>query len=87
MHELTLVADLMRKIGSIAAAESAPRVLAVNVKLGALAHISPEHFREHFTRAARGTIAQDARLSVELSEDARDPHAQEILLDSVTVGE
>ena len=34
MHELTLVADLMRKIGSIAAAESAPRVLAVNVEAG-----------------------------------------------------
>ncbi len=87
MHELTLVANLMRKIESIAAGERAARVLAVNVRLGALAHISPEHFRDHFTRAACGTIAQGARLSVELSEDARDPHAQEILLDSVTVGE
>lgn len=87
MHELALVANLMRKIESIAAGERAARVLAVNVRLGALAHISPEHFRDHFTRAARGTIAQGARLSVELSEDTRDPHAQEILLDSVTVGE
>ena len=87
MHELTLVANLMRKIESIAAGERAAKVLAVNVRLGALAHISPEHFRDHFIRAARGTIAQGARLSVELSEDTRDPHAQEILLDSVTVGE
>ena len=87
MHELTLVADLMRKVESIAAGERAPRVLAVTVKLGALAHISPEHFRDHFVRAARGTIAEDARLSVELSEDAGDPHAQEILLESVTVAE
>lgn len=87
MHELTLVGDLLSKIEAIAAGERASRVLAVNVRLGALAHISPEHFREHFTRAARGTIAQHARLSVELSEDARDPHAQDIFLDSVTVGE
>ena len=87
MHELTLVADLMRKVESIAAGERAPRVLAVTVKLGALAHISPEHFRDHFVQAARGTVAEDARLSVELSEDAGDPHAQEILLESVTVAE
>ena len=87
MHELTLVAALMRKVESVAAGEGAARVLAVKVKLGALAHISPEHFRDHFTHAARCTVAQDARLSVELSDDAGDPHAQEILLDSVTVGE
>ena len=87
MHELSLIADLMQKVESIAAGEKAAKVLAVNVKLGALAHISPGHFRDHFARAARGTIAQDARLFVELSEDVQDPQAQEIVLESVTVGE
>ena len=85
MHELSLIADLMRKVESIAAGEKAAKVLEVNVKLGALAHISPEHFRDHFAHAARGTIAENARLLVELSEDAQDPHAQEIVLESVTV--
>ena len=87
MHELSLIADLMRKVESIAAGEKAAKVLEVNVKLGALAHISPEHFCDHFAQAARGTIAEDARLLVELSEDAQDPQAQEIVLESVTVGE
>ena len=86
MHELFLIADLMRKVESVAAGEEAAKVLAVKVKLGALAHISPESFRDHFARAASGTIARDARLWVERSEDARDPRAQEILLESVTVG-
>ena len=87
MHELSLIADVMRKVESIAAAEKATKVLAVNVKLGALAHISAGHFRDHFARAARGTIAEDARLFVELSEDVHDPQAQKIVLESVTVGE
>ena len=81
MHELSLIADLMRKVESIAAVEKATKVLAVNVKLGALAHIAPGHLRDHFARAARGTIAEDARLFVELSEEA-----QEIVLESVTIG-
>ena len=87
MHELSLIADLMQKVESIAAGAKAAKVLAVNVKLGALAHISPGHFRDHFARAARGTIAEDAQLFVELSEDVQDPQAQEIVLASVTVGE
>lgn len=87
MHELSLIADLMQKVESIAASEKATKVLAVNVKLGALAHISPGHFRDHFVRAARGTIAEDARLFVELSEDVQDTQAQEVVLESVTVGE
>ena len=87
MHELSLIADLMRKVESIAAGEEAARVLEVKVRLGALAHISPDHLRDHFARAARGTVAEDARLRVERSEDVRDPHAQEILLETVTVAE
>ena len=87
MHELSLIADLMQKVESIAAGAKAAKVLTVNVKLGALAHISPGHFRDHFARAARGTVAEDAQLSVELSEDVQDPQAQEIVLESVTVGE
>jgi len=85
MHELSLMADLMKKVESIAAEQKAASVLEVKVKLGALAHISPGHFRDHFSHAARGTVAQGARLFVELSEDAGDPFAQEIVLESVTI--
>jgi hydrogenase nickel incorporation protein HypA/HybF len=42
-----------------------------------------EHFREHFEAAARGTIAEGCRLEIETLTDKYDPHAQDILLDSV----
>ena len=75
----------MRKIGGIALEQGASRVAAVKVKIGAFAHISPEHFREHFEQATRGTIADGARLDIVLNLDPDDPSAQDILLDSVEV--
>jgi hydrogenase nickel incorporation protein HypA/HybF len=85
MHEFSLINDLMRKIAAIAHEQSARRVVGVKVTLGALSHISPDHFREHFEAAATGTIAQDAMLDIETLTDEHDPHAQDILLDSVEV--
>lgn len=87
MHEFSLINDLMRKIKDIAAQHQADKVVSVRVRLGALCHISPEHFREHFEEAAVGTVATGARLEVELNPDENDPHAQDILLDSVEVEE
>ncbi|MFN0086650.1 MAG: hydrogenase maturation nickel metallochaperone HypA [Blastocatellia bacterium] len=85
MHELSLIADLMRKIEGIAREQGARKVVGVKVRIGALAHISPEHLLEHFVEAARGTVAEGARLETEMPADIADPHAQEIRLDSVEV--
>ena len=85
MHELSLIADLMNKIDAIAHEQNSQKVISVAVKLGALSHISADHFREHFIHASRGTVAEDARLDIEALTDTNDPHAQEILLDSVEV--
>ena len=87
MHEMSLMADLFRKIEAIATDENAKRVTRVRVKLGALAHITPDHFREHFEQAAAGTVAEGAQLDVEALTDESDPNAQDILLDSVDVDE
>lgn len=86
MHEFSLMADLLRKIEAVARQHDAPRVVGVRVRLGCMAHISPSHFREHFVEGTRGTVAEGARLDVELSQDPADPHAQDILLQSVEVG-
>jgi hydrogenase nickel incorporation protein HypA/HybF len=83
MHELSLIHDLMRKIESIAREHGGRRILSVKVRLGALSHISPEHFREHFVQAAAGTVAAGARLEIEQHKDEADPRAQDILLESV----
>ena len=87
MHEFSLINDLMWKIDAIAREQGARRVVGVKVRLGALSHISPDHFREHFGAAATGTIAEAARLDIETLREERDPHAQGILLDSVEVEE
>lgn len=83
MHEQSLMVDLMRKLADIARTHRARRITAVRVKLGALSHISPDHFREHFARAVRGTAAEGCRLDIEAPTDFRDAHAQDILLESV----
>lgn len=85
MHELSLISDLMRKIHQVAREQGAEKIARVKVRLGALAHISPDHFREHFEEAAAGTAAEGVQLEVEQMTDQTDRHAQDILLESVEV--
>jgi hydrogenase nickel incorporation protein HypA/HybF len=87
MHEFSLINDLMRKLEAIAGMHHTQRILGVKIKLGALAHISPDHFREHFVHATRGSSAEGARLEIEVLTDTTDRHAQEIILDSVEIEE
>lgn len=87
MHEFSLINDLMRKINAVAMEQGATRIVGVRVILGALCHISPEHFREHFEEASRGTPADGAELEIVFNPDPAEPHAQDILLDSVKVEE
>lgn len=85
MHEFFLIKDLIRKITTIAGEQHARKVIGVTVKLGTLSHISPEHFREHFVHASRGTIAEGAQLNIEVLTNVTDPQSQEILLESIEV--
>lgn len=85
MHEARLMSDLMEKILMVAKEQSAGKVVGIRVKLGALSHLSPEHFREHFEQIAAGTIAEGARVTALELTDIHDPQAQSILLESVEV--
>ena len=85
MHEFSLLADLLRKIETVREDNKAERVTRVGVWIGALAHISAAHFREHFDHAVRETALAGAQLDTELSSDERDPNAQQIILRSVEV--
>ena len=85
MHERHLMNDLMRRIGRAAEAHGGERVVAVSVWLGALSHMTPDHFREHFNEAAAGTLADGARLEIETSDDIHDPAASDVLLKNVEV--
>ena len=85
MHEASLMADLIRTITALAAREHAEKVTSVQISLGALSHISPEHFRLHFSQAALGTIAAGARLDIQERTDVTETHAQDVQLTSIEV--
>lgn len=83
MHETGLVRDLVRRLERAARDAGAERVSGAVVWLGALSNFSPEHFREHFDEAARGTLAEGAALTIETSPDIGHPHAQDVMMRSV----
>ena len=87
MHEFSLIKDLIRKISSIALEQHASKVIGVTIKLGVLYHISPDHFRDHFVLASRGTISEGARLNIEFMTDVTDPQSQEVLIKNIEVVE
>lgn len=87
MHELSLLNDLLKKIRQIALEQQPATLRSVTVELGALAHISADHFREHFEQAVSGTELEAVGLDVECNDDIHSPTAQDILLKSVELVE
>ena len=85
MHERALMRDVLARVQEAARTERASRVTGIRVRLGALSHFTPEHFREHFEDAARGTVAQGAAVVAVLESDIAHPHASDVLLESVEV--
>lgn len=85
MHEASLMNDLMAKIERVLDEQKAVRAVGVKVTLGALSHMSPSHFQEHFETATRGTRMAGARLDIDTLDDINDPGAQDILLEQVEV--
>ena len=87
MHETALVRDVVRRIEDLVHATCARYVTSVKVWLGALSHLSAEHFREHYAIEAQDLIAASATLSIEVSSDLDHPHAQHARLESVDLDE
>jgi hydrogenase nickel incorporation protein HypA/HybF len=83
MHEKHLTEDLVRKLEALAAEEGGSHVTRIRVRLGALSHFTPEHFREHFDDAAAGTVAEGAEVQAELDTDPTAPGAQGVVLETV----
>jgi hydrogenase nickel incorporation protein HypA/HybF len=85
VHEQAVMTRLMAAIEAAAHDERAARVTAIRVRLGALSHFTPDHFREHFVDASRGTIAEGASVDATLAEDPTEPDAQGVRLESIDV--
>jgi hydrogenase nickel incorporation protein HypA/HybF len=61
------------------------RVTRIRVRLGALSHFTPQHFREHFVDASRGTLAEGAAVETRARTDPTDADAQGVVLESIDV--
>jgi hydrogenase nickel incorporation protein HypA/HybF len=62
MHEIGLVDDIISKIRSELISLNGSGVKAVNICIGELEHVTPEHFEFHFRERARGTKAEKSEL-------------------------
>ena len=87
MHETALVRDVVHRMVDLARSASASRVTGAKIWLGALSHLSADHFREHFAVEARDTLAAGAKLEIKMSDDPKDPYAQHVRLESVDLDE
>jgi hydrogenase nickel incorporation protein HypA/HybF len=85
VHERALMDDLVRKLEALSRAQGGAAIATVRVRVGALSHLTPAHFREHFEHAVRGTAAEGAAVEAVLDPDTAAPHAQGVLLESVDV--
>jgi hydrogenase nickel incorporation protein HypA/HybF len=85
MHDRALMRDLLGRIEELARSEGATRVSRVTVRLGALSHFTPAHFREHFEDAARGTVAEGAHVDATLDPDLEATGAHGVVLESLEV--
>jgi len=86
MHEHGLIKDLIRKLEKVAADHNSEKIVCARVWLGALSHMNPEHFMEHFQEhAVNNSIVKDMLLEFEVSDDPFNPHALEVRLLDIDV--
>lgn len=85
MHESGLIEDLISKVESVARENAGRKVVAIEVSIGPLAAVEPEHLREHFEIASVGTLAEGAELRVRVSKDLSGENSAGVLLESVEI--
>jgi hydrogenase nickel incorporation protein HypA/HybF len=85
MHELSLISNLLSKIDSVVKDNGGKRAVSVEVWLGALSHLSRDRFADYFQQFSKGTVAEDAWLDIQVSDNIDDPDAQQLLLRNVEI--
>lgn len=85
MHELSLINNLLSKIDSVVKDNGGKRAVSVEVWLGALSHLSRDRFADYFQQFSKGTVAEDAWLDIQVSDNIDDPDAQQLLLRNVEI--
>jgi hydrogenase nickel incorporation protein HypA/HybF len=85
MHEHSLMQNFIKQILTAADKDKASEVSAISVRLGALSHMSKDHFIEHFNEVARDTIAEHARLDITEDQDPFADNALGIWIENIEV--
>ncbi len=65
MHELSLCADLMDQVMTIAKAHNADKVVSIVVRIGPLSGIEPMLLESAFSISRAGTLAEEAEFLTE----------------------
>ena len=66
MHEMSIAESLLDLIRDSARSDGFSRVTRVGVQLGAVGHVEPEALAFCFDVVTRGTVAEGARLEIEV---------------------
>ena len=85
MHETAWLHELVQAVAAVARRDGATRVVGVTVRLGLSSVLSIEHIREGFADAARGTIAEGARLVITQVGEEAGPIGRGEVLDSIEI--
>lgn len=67
MHELSIIASLFEILEDKAREQNARRITAVTIRVGRLSGVVPELLRSAFDMYRKGTLADGARLEIEVA--------------------
>jgi hydrogenase maturation protease len=85
MDQDAKIEELIFKIEQHVEENEAIKAVEVRLKIGALVDIDVDEFRDDFAHALFGTVADGARIDIDLAKDPNDPDAEEIILTHVEV--
>lgn len=75
--------DLVRELETVAREQGGGRVTRIRVRIGPPSPLTPEHFREQFAEAARGTLAEEAEVQAEAVAGPAAPGTQGLFLETI----
>ena len=79
MHEFKLVADILRDVLKAAEKAEAQKVSIVRLRVGENCHAKPDNLEFLFKQAARGSMAEAAKLKITVVPGA------DLILDSIQI--
>jgi hydrogenase nickel incorporation protein HypA/HybF len=79
MHEFKLVADVLKNVLAAAQKNQAKKVSVVRLQVGEHCHAAPDNVEFLFKQAARGSIAEGAKLEIKTIP------GEDLILDSIQV--